>query len=79
MEAKDDEGINALMKAAEQGEAERAAAHFHAVIAEPAFAAQPYTFDGADWPAGAIAQQRLQVRAAQHNVCMSVAQDWRRT
>ncbi|MGB0767884.1 MAG: PQQ-binding-like beta-propeller repeat protein, partial [Phycisphaeraceae bacterium] len=52
--------LDAGLYFAEIGETQRAVDHLHAVVAEPAFAAVAYEFDGADRSASAIAQRTIQ-------------------
>lgn len=59
----------------EQGQPSRAVEHFHAVLAEPAFAAQPYVSDGASRLAGAAAQQQIQALIREHGRSIYARQD----
>lgn len=51
--------LDAGLYFAGQGDSQRAVDHFHAVIAEPAFAAASYEVDGLARPAGALAQREI--------------------
>lgn len=58
-----------------QGQPRRAVDHFHAVIADPAFASQPYTLDGVARPAGIVAKQRIGQLIEQHGRAIYARQD----
>lgn len=58
-----------------RGEVELAVDHFHAVLAEPAFASEPYAVDGVTRSSGVIAQEQLQALIDRYGRSVYARQD----